>query len=49
LQEAHPGLPESMMAHSFALCQCSSRNEPAVRRMLTPQGRSTTEARVCVT
>src|SRR5258706_16251628 len=25
-----------MMAHSPAVCQCSSRTPPAVRRMLTP-------------
>src|SRR5580704_5905680 len=29
-------LPYSMYAHSAAVCQCSSRTPPAVRRMSTP-------------
>ena len=29
-------LPASIMAHSLARCQCSSRNDPAVSRIVTP-------------
>src|SRR6266853_5889830 len=36
LRHVTRAFPYSIMAHSSAVCQCSSRKLPAVRRILTP-------------
>ena len=41
--------PYSMIAHSEAVCQCSSRTPPAVRRMSTPAKLFDTASSRCVT
>src|SRR5271170_8427695 len=42
-------VPYSMKAHSAAVCQCSSRTPPAVRRMSTPARVLETASSRCVT